>query len=175
MTPDHKTTIQSALEAAYTRTVELNNALNIPTGKNPPTYTYDLLWASPLAHDLTAIAEYTEGHQAPEDISLILSRAARTLFGDALNKAGYRLPHRFHKTQLGKMMYEAFARYFPSNAWMTTAEVQRLLNVKRQTIYDWAEEGRLTAYFVDGKQVYLRQQIEKFHTSRRSKGIATQL
>ena len=165
MTPDHQQTIEEVLQFAYARAVEWNNMLTIPFGKNPPRYTHEMLWNSPLARDLTAIAAYTEGHKPSEDITLILTRVARTLFGHTLNQTGFRLPHKFHKTKLGELMFTAFARYFPSKAWMTTAEVQRLFQVKRQTVYDWAEEGKLVAYFVEGKQVYLRQQVEQFHST----------
>ena len=60
-------------------------------------------------------------------------------------------------------MFAAFVRYFAPNAWMRTSEVVKLYGVERQTIYDWAEEGKLAAYYVKGIQVFLRQQIEKHH------------
>jgi hypothetical protein len=184
LTPDHQQTIENVLQAAYARTIEWNNSMAIPQGKNPPQYTHDMLWASPLGRDLQAIANYVEGYPAPpEDITLIVGRVARALFGHTLAPQGFRLPHLFHKTPLGAMMFEAFARYFPADAWMTTAEVQRLFSVKRQTIYDWAEEQKLASYYVKGKQVYLRSQVEKTHTAwmqqkqrkQQHKGIVRQL
>ncbi len=176
MTPDHHQTIENTLISAYARTVEWNNTMKIPQGKNPPQYTHEMLWASPLGLDLQAIANYVEGYQAPEDITLILARVARALFGHTLNRSGFRLPWKFHHTPLGKMMFAAFARYFPASAWMTTAEVQRLFGVKRQTVYDWAEEGKLTPYFVEGKQVYLHEQVEQFHSTwSQHKGIVQKL
>ncbi len=60
-------------------------------------------------------------------------------------------------------MFDAFARYHPASAWMRTSEVQKLFGVQRQTIYDWAEEERLTAFFVKGTQMFLRSQVEQFH------------
>lgn len=165
MTPDHQQTIEDILQFAYARTIEWNNIMAIPMGKNPPKYTHDMLWNSTLGHDLTAIANYIEGYPSSEDITILLARIGRALFGHTLNQTGFRLPHKFHQTALGKMMFEAFARYFPATAWMTTAQVQKLFQVKRQTVYDWAEEGRLAPYFVDGKQVYLQQQVETFHAA----------
>lgn len=167
MTPDHQQTIENTLQLAYARTFELSNALAIPQGKKPIQYTRDMLWSCPLARDLQAIAAYIEGYQVQEDITITLQRIARTLFGHTLSQQGFRLPPKFQHTPLGKMMFAAFERYFPPNAWMTTAEVQKLFQVKRQTVYDWAEEGKLTAYFVNGRQVYLRQQVEKLYNTRR--------
>ncbi len=168
MTPDHQQLIENTLQLAYARTTELQNILAIPQGKNPPTYTREMLWDSPLARDLIAIANYTEGYAPPadqEDIPALINRTARALFGNTLSQRSFRLPHKFHKTPLGELFYAAFARCFPASAWMTTAEVQKLFRVKRQTIYDWAEESKITAYFVAGKQVYLRQHIEKYHAA----------
>jgi excisionase family DNA binding protein len=182
LTPDHQQAIENALQLTYARTVELNNMLAIPQGKNPPKYTHDMLWASPLGRDLQAVAAYIEGYPIEENITIILARVARTLFGHTLSQQGFRLPLQFHKTPLGKMMFLAFERYFPATAWMTTAEVQKLFGVKRQTVYDWAEEQKLAPYYVGGKQVYLRSQVEKYHAAwmqqkqrQQHKGIVQQL
>ncbi len=182
MTPDHQQAIENTLQLTYARTTELHNMLNIPLGKNPPRYTREMMWDSPLGHDLQAVANYVEGYQVQEDITTTLQRVARTLFGHTLNQQGFRLPLQFHKTPLGKMMFLAFERYFPATAWMTTAEVQKLFQVKRQTVYDWAEEGKVAPYYVGGKQVYLRSQIEKYHAAwmqqkqrQQHKGIVQQL
>ena len=166
MTPDHQQTIEDTLQLAYARTVEWNTIMAVPQGKNPPKYTHDMLWNSTLGRDLTALAKYIEGYSSSEDIAIPINRINRALFGYTLKQTGFRLPHKFHQTPLGKMMFEAFARYYPATVWMTTAQVQKLLQVKRQTVYDWAEEGKLVAYFVNEKQVYHRQQIEKFQITR---------
>jgi excisionase family DNA binding protein len=176
MTPDHQKTIEDTLQAAYARAIEWNNSMAIPQGKNPPQYTYEMLWACPLGHDLQAIAQYVEGYPVPEDITIILSRVVRALFGNTLSRTSFHLPLKFHRTPLGIMLFAAFERYFPASAWMTTAEVQKLFGVKRQTVYDWAEEGKLAPYYVGGKQVYLRQAVGQLHATRRQqKGIITQL
>jgi excisionase family DNA binding protein len=161
MTPDHQQLIHKTLQFAYARSVELDTSMAIPLGNNQ--YTTDMMWASPLGRDLTAIANYVEGYQIQEDITLIIQRVARLLFGHTLSQKGFRLPQQFHKTPLGEMLFAAFARYFPPDAWMRTSEVVKLYGVKRQTIYDWAEEGKLAAYYVKGIQVFLRKPIEKQH------------
>jgi excisionase family DNA binding protein len=176
ITPDHQQTIENTLQSAYARTIEWNNTMAIPLGKNPPQYTHEMLWNCPLARDLTSIAQYIEGYPVAEEITLTVGRVARALFGNTLSRTSIHIPDKFHRTPLGIMLFAAFERYFPSTAWMTTADVQKLLNVKRQTVYDWAEEGKLAAYFVAGKQVYLRQEVEKFQALRKQhKGIVKQL
>jgi excisionase family DNA binding protein len=165
MTPDHQKTIERTLQSAYARTTELITSMAVPPGRNPPAYTTEMMWNSPLGKDLTAIANYVEGYQVQEDITIIVQRTVRALFGDTLNQKTSRLPRQFHKSPLGEMMYAAYARYFPPDAWMRTAEVVRLYGVKRQTIYDWVEEGKLAAYYANGIQVFLRKQIEKQHAA----------
>ena len=165
MTPDHQQTIEDVLQLSYARANELNNSLNIPFGKNPPRYTREMLWESPLGRDLVAIAHYVEGYPASGDIPFLLGRIFRTLFGYTLSQTGFRLPHKFHKTKLGELLFDAFARYHPATAWMRTSEVQKLFGVKRQTVYDWAEEGKLIPYFVKGTQMFLRSQVEQFHAA----------
>lgn len=165
MTPDHQQTIEQTLQLVYARAIELNTLLNVPLVKNPSPYTREIMWNSPLGRDLAAVAHYVEGYQAQEDIPLLLGRIARALFGHTLSQQGFRLPHKFHKTKLGELLFAAFACYYPATAWMRTSEVQKLFGVKRQTIYDWAEEGKLSPYFVKGTQMFLRSQVEQFHTT----------
>jgi hypothetical protein len=182
MTPDHAQLVEATLQSAYARTIEWHNNLAIPLGKNPPQYTHEMLWNCPLARDLSALVNYVEGYEVQKDITLVLMRLARALFGHTLEKQGYRLPRNFQKTALGELMYEAFARYFPPDAWMKTSEVVKLFGVKRQTVYDWAEEGQLAPYYVKGTQVFLRKDIMRYHErwlrkkhQAQQKGLVTQL
>jgi excisionase family DNA binding protein len=162
MTPDHQQLIENTLQAAYARAIEMNTSLTIQPGKNPPKYTHEMMWNSPLGQDLTTIANYVEGHPTQEDIRAPLSRVARAIFGNTLRQ-GIRLPRQFQKTPLGEMMYAAFARYYPATGWMRTSEVVKLFGVKRQTIYDWVEEEKLSAYYVKGIQMFRRSEIEQIH------------
>jgi hypothetical protein len=162
MTPDHEQLVESTLQLAYARTGEWMKNLAIPLGKNPPIYTRAMMWSSPLGQDLQAIANYVEGYPV-EEIAEIISRATRVLFGQTLSSTDIRLPHNFHKTPLGQLLYDAYARYYPADAWMRTSEVQKLFGVKRQSVYDWAEEGKLVAYHVKGTQMFLRKHVERFH------------
>jgi len=169
MTPDHSQLIQETLQLATNRANEWISRMAIPAGKNPPQYTADMMWNSPLGRDLQLIVNYVEGYQVPEDVTLALTRSCRTLFGHTLAPQGYRLPHKFYKTPLGELMYAAFARYFPPDAWMRTSEVVKLFGIKRQTVYDWVEEGKLVAYYIKGTQMFLRKDIMRYHERWRRK------
>lgn len=164
MTPNHQQLIHNMLQFVYARSIELNNSMAIPRGKNPPQYTAEMMWASPLGKDLTAISNYVEGYQIQENVTVIIQRVMRALFGNTLSQSGYRPPQGFHKTPLGEMIFAAYTRYYPADAWMRTSEVVKLYGVKRQTIYDWAEEGKLPAYYVRGTQMFHRKQVEKHHS-----------
>ncbi len=163
MTPDHQQMIERTLQFAYARAIEMNTSMAIPQGKNPPQYTAEMMWASPLGRDLTTIANYVEGYQIQEDATIVIGHIMRTLFGHTLSQKGYRPPRQFQKSPLGEMIFAAFTRYYPAEVWMRTSEVVKLYGVKRQTVYDWAEEGKLPAYYVKGTQMFHRKQVEKHH------------
>jgi excisionase family DNA binding protein len=162
MTPDHQQLIENTLQLAYARSVTWLNSMAIPQGTNPPVYTKGMMWNSPLGQDLQAIANSVEGYPV-ENIADSITRASRILFGQTLSASDTRLPRDFHKTPLGELFNEAYTRQYPADAWMRTSEVQKLFGVKRQTIYDWAEEGKLTAYHIKGTQMFRRKHVEGFH------------
>ena len=165
MTPDYGQLIANTLQLAHGRTVEWLGSMAIPLGKNPPTYTPEMMWNSPLGRDLVAIAHYVEGYPPPQEgIPALLNRTARSLFGHTLSPQGFRLPKDFHKQPLGQFFYAAFARFIPKEQLMRTHEVQKLFGVKRQTIYDWVEDDTLVPYFVNGTMMFARPQVEQFHT-----------
>jgi excisionase family DNA binding protein len=164
MTPDHRQLIENTLQLAYARSSEWMRSLAIPLGKNPPTYTKEMLWDSPLGKDLQAIANSVEGYPV-ENIADIINRTIRILFGQTLSATDTHFPRNFHKTPLGELFNEAYTRQYPADAWMRTSEVQKLFGVKRQTIYDWVEEGKLAAYRIKGTQMFRRKHVLRFHES----------
>jgi Helix-turn-helix domain len=162
MTPDHQRLIENTLQLAYARSVEWTNSLAVPLDKNLPSSTREMLWKSPLGQDLQTIANYVEGYPV-EAINETVARTVRVLFGQTLSSTDIRLPRNFHKMALGQLLFDAYARYYPSDAWMSTSEVQKLFGVKRQSVYDWAEEGKLVAYHVKGIQKFLRKDVTRYH------------
>lgn len=162
MTPDHQQLIESTLQLAYARSLAWLSSMAIPQGLNPPLYTKGMMWNSPLGQDLQVIANSVEGYPV-EEVGESLTRVSRILFGQTLDASNIRLPRDFHKTPLGQLLNDAYTRQYPADAWMRTSDVQKLFGVKRQTIYDWAEEGNLTAYHIKGTQMFRRKHVEQFH------------
>ena len=85
---------------------------------------------------------------------------ASICYGYTLNLKGYKLLKDWQKTPLGELIGEAYTRMIPAKDLMGTAEVQRVFKVKRQTIYDWVDEGKLVAYYIHGKQMFYRPYIQ---------------
>ena len=108
--PDAVGMLLLSLSSRFRTAASLNGASIAQEGYHDD---HEMLWASPLGRDLQNIAHYVEGYQPPEDITLTVTRVARTLFGDTLNDYGYRLPLKFHRTPLGIMMFEAFVMRLP--------------------------------------------------------------
>lgn len=183
MTPDHEQLIVNTLQIAHGRAIEWLVGMAIPLGKTPPAYTPEMMWNSPLGRDLVAIAHYVEGYSSPQEgIVTVLNRTTRLLFGHTLNPQGARRPKDFHKQPLGQLFYAAFARFIPKEQLMRTHEVQKLFGVKRQTVYDWAEDDILIPYYIDGTMMFVRSQVEQFHARwlrkkqhRQQRGGVTQL
>lgn len=159
MTPNHQKILDETLNAAYARMAEQINALNYPVAKEKQ-YNQDHLRGSQLAHDLTLIINFVEGYQVEENPSKVIDRVFRILHG-RLASPGYMLPKGFHKTPLGELIYAAYELLIPRDKLMTTGEVRKAFGVQRQTIYDWVEENRLTAYYIRGQQMFYRPQIEQ--------------
>jgi hypothetical protein len=160
MTPAHRTLVDSTLVAVHNRATELINAVGYALGKNPPEPTIESARQSPLGRDLEMIVAYVEGHSIDgKEIDAAIQRVLRIIYGYTLNLKGYKLLKDWQKTPLGELIGEAYTRLFPPKDLMGTAEVQRAFGVKRQTVYDWVDEGRLTAYYIHGKQMFYRPQI----------------
>jgi len=171
MTPAHRTLVDQTLVAVHNRTTELINAVNYGLGKNPPERTIEAVRQGQLGRDLELIVSYVEGHQvAATDVDPAIQRVLRIVYGFTLNIKGYHLLTGWQKTALGELIGEAYTRLIAPKDLMGTAEVQRAFGVKRQTVYDWVDEGKLIAYYIHGKQMFYRphiqQEVEKRHKTK---------
>ncbi len=177
MTPAHRTLVDTTLVAVHNRAVELINATNYPIGKNPGQPTIEAARQSPLGRDLEMIVAYVEGHQIEgREADAAIQRVLRIIYGYTLNQKGYKLLKDWQKSPLGELIGEAHTRMIPAKDLMGTAEVQRVFGVKRQTVYDWVDEGKLPAYYIHGKQMFYRPYIEKEAQKRaRAKADVQQL
>lgn len=172
MTPAHRTLVDQTLVAVHNRTTELINAVNYGLGKNPPERTIEMVRQGPLGRDLELIVLYVEGHQiTATEVDPAIQRVLRIIYGYTLNIKGYHLLVGWQKTPLGELIGEAYTRLIAPKDLMGTAEVQRVFGVKRQTVYDWVDEGKLTAYYIHGKQMFYRPQIER-EAEKRTKAKA---
>jgi hypothetical protein len=73
----------------------------------------------------------------------------------------YKLLKDWQKSKLGELIGAAHTRMIPSQDLMGTAEVQRVFGVKRKTVHDWVDEGKLVAYYIHGKHMFYRPYIQK--------------
>jgi hypothetical protein len=159
MTPVHQKIIDETLIAAYTRMAEQISALAYPAAKEEQ-YNQEHLSHSQLARDLMLIAHYVEGYQVEEDPQQAIERVCRVLFG-RVGTVGYVLPKKFHKTTLGELIYAAYELLIPKDQLVTTDVARKAFGVERQSIYDWVEEGKLTPYYIKGKQMFYRAHIQQ--------------
>ena len=168
MTPLHRQLVDTTLVAVHNRAVELVNVTNYPLGKNPPEPTIENSRESPLGRDLEKVVQFVEGYKAETaEIDQAIQRILRIIYGYTLERAGFRLIPGWQKTPVGELISEAYTRIIPAKDLMGTAEAQRALGVKRQTIYDWVDEGKLTAYYIHGKQMFYRPHIQNEVEKRR--------
>ena len=168
MTPVHQKIIDETLIAAYTRMAEQISALAYPTAKEEQ-YNQEHLSHSQLAQDLTLIAQYVEGYQVEEDPQQAIERVCRVLFG-RVGAVGYVLPKKFHKTTLGELIYAAYEQLIPRDQLVTTDAARKAFGVERQSIYDWVEEGKLSPYYIKGKQMFSSADIQH-QTQQRSERL----
>lgn len=162
MTPGHRQLVDAILQVVGNRAVELIACLNYPLGKNPPQATIEGARQSQLGRDLEMIVHYVEGHPIDgKEADAAIQRVLRAAYGYTLHPKGYRLPKDWQKTDLGILIGEAHTRMIPAKDLIGTAEVQRVFKVKRQTVYDWVDEGKLAAYYIHGKQMFYRPYIQR--------------
>ncbi len=174
MTPAHQSIVDNMLKALASRANEMIRHLAYPLGTNPPQLTMEQLRGSPLGQDLTNIAHYAEGYTIEGNVDEMIQRVFRYSFAPPIQfgtstSPGLRLPKGWHKTPFGLLIGNAYRKLIPGRDRMTTAEASRALGVKRQTLYDWVEEGRLTACYIHEKQMFHRPTILKMVEERQQK------
>lgn len=171
MTPAHQSIVDTMLKLLATRTNESIQLLAYPIGK--AQLTIEQLRESPLGQDLTNIVHYVEGYTVEGKIDEMIQRIFRASFAPPIhfgsNAPPIRLPKGWQKTPFGILIGNAYRKLIPGKDRMTTAEVSRVLGVKRQTLYDWVEEGKLRAYYIHEKQTFYRPAINQFVEQRQQK------
>lgn len=160
MTPEHRQVLDQILTSVTNRAAELLAVVAYPLGKNPPPPTMETVRQSPLGRDLELIVAYIEGHQVERNAAdEAIARVYRALYGQTMSQKGYKLPKDWQKTPFGELIGAAHAKMIPPKDLMGTAEVMRAFAIKRQTVYDWVDEGRLVAHYIRGTQMFYRPYI----------------
>ena len=171
MTPAHQSIVDNILKLLATRTNESIHLLAYPIGNMQ--LTIEQLRESPLGQDLTNIVHYVEGYPIDGKIDEMIQRIFRASFAPPIQFGSsipaIRLPKGWQKTPFGVLIGNAYRKLIPAKDRMTTAEVSRVLGVKRQTLYDWVEEGKLKAYYIHEKQTFYRPAINQLVQQRQQK------
>ena len=173
MTPEHQSIVDNMLKSLASRTNEALKQLAYPL---PTTVqlTIEQLRASPFGQDLTTVVHFVEGYQIDANtIDEIIKRIFRFSFAPPIqfgtNPTGLRLPKGWQKTSFGILIGNAYRKLIPVKDRMTTAQAGRALGIKRQSLYDWVEEGRITAYYIHEKQTFHRPTILQLVAQRQQK------
>lgn len=166
MTPEHEQIVDSMLQSFAAKTTEQMQYL----GLKAPHLALAQLREGPLGQDLTNIAYLAEGYPMEGgNIDEMIQRVLRHCFAPMIQfstNTTLRLPKGWQKTPFGLMVGNAYRRLIPAKDRMTTAQASHALGVKRQTLYDWVEEGQIRAFYIHEKQMFYRPSILKLVEQR---------
>jgi hypothetical protein len=168
MTPDHQHLVDTLLWHLHRWVEEGVRDCQYPLGKHPPAQTIKQMRSSPIGQHLAALATYAEGYPYPfeEDVRLSAGIVSRSFFGDPFDPKGSRLPPKFHRTPLGRLINEALSRFFSQErpgTLLSVKEVRRRFGVTRQAAHEWIQEGHLYAVYLDGSPRIYAQDAERYY------------
>jgi hypothetical protein len=138
-------------------------------------WSIDELRSSRLGQDLVDIAHFAEGiwpQTLATSIEPVVKRVYQALFGNSLSTSEVHLPRHFHRTPLGLLISQANALLYQEEDLLSPGSAWRQLDVARQTIYDWVEEGKLTPVHLNGQMMLLRREVEVLKAQRSRQQIA---
>lgn len=180
-TPAHVRTIDSCLLQISTKAFELSVQLMSPTynGEGVPTLPkmetlvpnqLERLRQSATGIHLDRIAAYGEGEisvtreAVQESIAFIYQTLFTYPFSDDPTP-----PASFHKTELGRMIAEAYVRLSAGVELLTPTETYRELRVSRQAIYNFVRDGKLHPLYLYGKMMLFAREVEALKLQREEK------
>ena len=170
MTPNHQRVIDSALLVLNTRALELVVMLKFPVdqAQAESDQQRERLRESMTGYHLRRIAEYAEGepHITNEVAQESINAVYKLLFDNPYqeDKAP---PANFHRSELGRLINEAYTRLIAGEELLTPTEAYRLLGVSRQAVYNFMGESKLTPIYLHGKTMLLARQVEELKERRR--------
>ena len=166
MTPTHQRLIDKLLSQIASRTQELLAGMGLRLTREPPI---EELRASPLGQHLANLAHYAEGYSASGDIRESAQYVGRHFFGDPLHRQTFKLPEKFHRTELGALINEAMVRFYEEERpgqLLTMEEMRVLFNVKRQAVHQWIKDGLIVPVYIDNASRFYRKDVERLQERR---------
>ena len=136
-----------------------------------PEQPLEQLRNSPLGGHLAAIAHYAEGYAYPYegDVRASVSFLARCLYGDALAAQGFRLPPKWQRSALGKVVHAALLRFYEQERpgqLLTVTEMRQLFGVRRQTVHQWVDDALLFAVYRGDTPLFYQKDVTRFQQMR---------
>jgi hypothetical protein len=174
MIPTHQHLVDLVLTRMARRVSELTHHC-LPASRKPPAEpTIEQLRETPFGIHLAAIAHYAEGYAYPleGDVRNSMSFVARCLFGDPLTQQGFRLPPKWQRDPLGKLVHTALLRFFEEERpgkLLTVTDIRKLFDVKRQTVHQWVEDGLLFAVYRGDTPLFYQNDVVRFQQARARK------
>lgn len=176
MTPNHQQIVDAILTAMQRRVSEL--VAHCQQGTMLPEQPLAHLRSSPLGEHLAAIAHYIEGYTYlyEGDVRASVTFLARCLYGDPLAAQGFRLPPKWQRGALGKLVHASLLRFYEEERpgqLLTVTEMRQLFGVRRQTVHQWIEDGLLFAVYRGDTPLFYQKDVTRFqqvraHTQQKS-------
>ena len=173
MTPMHEKLIDELLQRFFRRADEQVRRCGLQINQPPPL---EKLRASPIGQHLIVLAQYAEGHNFTpnanwSDVRDSIAEINRAFFGNPLAKA-HQLPPQFHLTPLGQLINDAMVRFYREQGQLVAIGVLReRFQVRRQTIHQWVNAGRITPVYVNGETRFFLPDVEKLQQPQRKKRV----
>jgi Helix-turn-helix domain len=172
MTPTHQKLIDQLLQSADRRARELLRGAGYQLGREA---RIEELRKSPLGQHLANLADYSEGYAVAGDIRGSAQYVSRFFYGEPFHKISYRMPEKFHETDLGKLVNEALLRFYQEERpgqLLTIQEMQQLFGVSRQAVHAWVRKGDILPVWVKNTTRYYRKDVDRLiESQQKRKGI----
>lgn len=174
MTPKHQQIVDDILARMHARVHELIHTCQPESRKHPAEPTRDQLRETLLGQHLAAIAHYAEGYAYAfeGDVRISTNIVARCLYGYPLATQGYRLPQKWQRSDLGKLVHAAVLRFFEEERpgqLLTVTDMRKLFNVKRQTVHQWIDDGLIFAVYRGDTPLFYQKDVTRLQQIRTHK------
>jgi predicted DNA-binding transcriptional regulator AlpA len=89
---------------------------------------------------------------------------SRFFYGEPFHRTSYRLPEKFHETDLGKLVNEAMLRFYQEERpgqLLTMKDMQQLFGVSRQAVHGWIRDGDILPVWVKNTTRFYRKDVDR--------------